>query len=150
MNTIYTFEEREIAAPASLIYECLADYRNHHFKFLPDAFTEAAVEEGGMGAGTILRANVRLGGRMFPFRARVDEPEPGRILTETDLSTGAVTTFTLTPRESGTLVRFETRLPPSPGLRGLAERLFVPGILRRLYRDELARLDIYVRTVIAS
>ena len=150
MKTIETFEEREIAAPPERIYECLADYRNHHFKFLPAAFTEAAVEEGGRGAGTILRASVTLGGRRFPFRARIDEPEPGRILTETDLSTGAVTTFTLTPRGSGTLVRFETRVPRSPGFRGLAERLFVPGILRRLYRDELARLDVYVRTVIAS
>ena len=103
-----------------------------------------------MGAGTVLRASLKLGGRTFPFRARVDEPEPGRILTETDLATGAITTFTLTPRESGTLVRFETRFPRSPGLRGLAERLFVPGMLRRLYQDELARLDGYVRTVVES
>jgi hypothetical protein len=148
MKTIHAVEEREIAAPAGRIYECLADYRNHHFKFLPPAFAGAAVEEGGMGAGTILRASVMLGGRTHPFRARVEEPEPGRILTETDLATGSVTTFTLTPRDAGTLVRFETRFQRSTGLRGLAERLFVPRILRRLYRDELARLDVYVRTMV--
>lgn len=150
MQTIHTFEEREIAAPAGRIYACLADYRNHHFRFLPEAFTEAVVEEGGVGAGTVLRARVNLGGRMYSFRARVDEPEPGRVLTETDLKTGSVTTFTLTPRGAATTVRIETHIPRSPGLRGIAERLFVPGLLRRLYRDELARLEAYVRTLKAT
>lgn len=148
MKTIHTFEEREIAAPAGRIFECLADYRNHHFKILPPAFTEAAVEEGGRGAGTVLRARVTLGGRSFPFRARVDEPEEGRVLTETDLKTGAVTTFTVSPKGSGAIVRIETRFPRSPGLRGVAERLFIPGMLRRLYREELARLDGYVLSLI--
>ena len=147
MKTIHAFEEKDIAAPADLIYRCLADYRDHHFKFLPAAFSDAAVEEGGLGAGTVIRARVRLGGQTHSFRARVEEPEPGKVLTETDLRNGAVTTFTLTPKGPGTSVRIETRFPRSPGFRGLVERLLVPGMLRRLYRDELTRLEAYVRKV---
>jgi hypothetical protein len=66
-------------------------------------------------------------------------------LMETDLRNGAVTTFTLTPKGSGTSVRIETRFPRSPGIRGLVESLLVPGMLCRLYRDELTNLETYAR-----
>ena len=147
MTSIHLGEEKEIAAPAATVYRCLADYREHHFQFLPAAFSDAAVEEGGVGAGTVLRARVRLGGRTHSFRARVEEPEPGRVLTETDLRNGAVTTFTLTPKGPATSVRIETRFPRSPGFRGLLESLLVPRLLRRLYREELVLLEAYLRKV---
>ncbi|MCC7371038.1 MAG: hypothetical protein IT306_21670 [Chloroflexi bacterium] len=35
--------------------------------------------------------------RLWHFRLKVDEPEPGRVMTESDLLSTMVTTWTLTP-----------------------------------------------------
>ena len=67
------------------------------------------------------------------------------MLTETDLDSGAVTTFTVTPESDGSRVRIETRYQAA-GVRGFIERLAAPRMLRALYTDELARLDRYART----
>lgn len=71
------------------------------------------------------------------------EPEPGRVMVETDTISGAVTTFTVEPAGSGCQVRIETVFTASGGLQGLMERWFAPQMLGRLYTDELARLDRY-------
>lgn len=42
-------------------------------------------------------------------------------------------------------VRIETIWQGAGGIGGLVERLFAPLVVRRLYADELARLDRYVR-----
>jgi len=52
-----------------------------------------------------------------------------------------VTTFTVRPDGDGTTARIETRWQPASGLMGVFERLAAPRMLRRIYRDELARLD---------
>jgi hypothetical protein len=44
-------------------------------------------------------------------------------------------------------VRVETRWQGVGGVGGLFERLFAPRVLRRLYAEELERLDRYARTV---
>ncbi len=41
-------------------------------------------------------------------RTRIDEPQPGRVLTETELDQPAVTSFTVTPYGGSSRVRFET------------------------------------------
>ena len=102
------------------------------------------VEQGGVGAGTIVRFRLTAGGRTRAHRQRVDEPDPGRVLTETDLDTGAVTTFTVTPEGDGCRARIETAWQRG-GLGGLVEQLLAPRVLGPLYADELARLDRYAR-----
>lgn len=87
---------------------------------------------------------LRAGGRERHYRARIDEPEPGRVLTET-LEDGKTTTFTVTPGEGGTLVRIETRYRAG-GPLGWMEGLLAPRILEPLYKDELERLDAYARS----
>jgi hypothetical protein len=64
MKTIMS-AKRLIAAPADVIYHCIADYREHHRPagFLPPAFWDFAIERGGVGAGTELRQVVEAGGR---------------------------------------------------------------------------------------
>ena len=71
---------------------------------------------------------------------RVDEPEPGRVLTETDQLSSTVTTFTVLPEGSGCRVRIGTRWQGAGGVGGLFERLFAPRVLRRIYANELERL----------
>jgi uncharacterized protein YndB with AHSA1/START domain len=139
--------ERAVGAPAEQVYRLIADYDRHHPRFLPPEFSEFRVEAGGMGAGTVHSFWMTVGGRARSFRMRVDEPEPGRVLTESDERSSTVTTWVVTPDGPGCQVRLETRWQGAGGVGGLFERLFAPRVLRRLYAEELERLDRYARTV---
>jgi hypothetical protein len=137
--------ERHVDVPAEHMYRLLADYREHHPRVLPPAFSDFKVEEGGVGAGTVHSFRLTAGGRTRAYRMRVDEPEPGRVLIETDQLSSAVTSFTVTPEGPGCRVRIETRWQGAGGVGGFFERLFAPRVLRRIYADELERLDRYAR-----
>jgi hypothetical protein len=146
MAQIYVTMERPIGAPAERVYSYIADYRQHHPTFLPPNFLNFAVEEGGVGAGTVFRFTSRAGGRTRAFHMDVAEPEPGRVLTEADRNSSIVTTWTVTPTGDTCRVRIETRWRGARGIGGFFERLFAPRMLRRVYEDELGRLDRYART----
>ncbi len=136
--------ERLIEAPAEQVYRLIADYREHHHRFLPPAFSDYRVEQGGLGTGTVVRFKLTAGGRTRAYRSQVAEPVPGRVLTESDTYSSAVTTFTVTPEGAGSRVQIQTAWQGS-GIAGIIERLFAPRFLRKLYDDELERLDRYAR-----
>ena len=134
-----------INGAAEKVYTILADYVTHHPNILPPAFTRLEVEEGGIGEGTVWRAGFEMLGQERPMRMRVTEPEPGRVLVETDVDTGLVTKFIVEPRgENQSKVTFDTTMNPGSGIQGWIARLLVPGNLRRVYREELQLLDEYV------
>lgn len=132
----------ELSAPAGYVYALLADYRNAHQRILPARYVRGfAVERGGVGAGTVVRFAMRLAGRSRWIRAVVTEPEPGRVLLERDVDTGALTTFTVEPLATGgCAVTIATDLTIRRGLRGRVERLVAWVLLRRVYDAELAQL----------
>ena len=136
--------ERLIHAPAEVIYHCIADYRDHHRPggFLPPAFTDFEIDEGGVGAGTKLRWVVEAGGRRRVITATVTQPEPGR--TQVESGSGVETTFTVDPTPDGARVRFDTVIEED-GLQGIMNRLFLGRVLAPIYDDELRRLDAYAR-----
>lgn len=144
MAPMHVTAEGLVAAPPARVYEYLADYRRHHPRFLPPAFSDFAVEEGGVGAGTVIRFRLRAGGRTLSFRQRVEEPEPGQVLRESNIDKPGITTFTVLPEGVYSRVRIET-LSERGGIAGLVERLLAPRLLAPLYADELARLDRYAR-----
>ena len=87
-----------IPARRERVYSLIADYNDGHPRILPKQFMSLVVEQGGVGAGTIIRFQMRVFGKKQTFRAAITEPERGRVLVETDLDTnGAVTTFTVNP-----------------------------------------------------
>jgi hypothetical protein len=132
-----------INASPERVYGIIADYRVGHPSILPDAFSGLTVERGGTGAGTIIRFRVRVFGRTQTFRAAVTEPEPGRVLVETDLDrNGAISTFTVNPgRDQGTSeVTIAAELPVRAGLLGAIQRALTTRVLHPLYVKELARL----------
>jgi hypothetical protein len=139
------FAERVIDAPADAVYGYVADMRDHHPRYLPPAFSDFRVESGGVGAGTITRFKVTAGGRSREYRMRVDEPEPGRVLTESDTDSSLVTTTTVTPRDSASVVQISTSWDGAGGIGGFFERTFAPRAMRPIYADELDRLDAYAR-----
>jgi len=139
--------ERVIDAPAETVYACIADVRRQHPHFLPPAFSDFQVVEGGVGAGSVVQFTFTAGGRSRRYRMVMAEPEPGRVITESDTGSSLVTTFTVTKVEKGTRVRIESAWEGAGGVGGFFERLFAPRTLRRIYLDELARLDAYARGV---
>lgn len=138
MKTTIT-AEREMDAPAEVLYHLLADYRTHHRPdgFLPPAFSDMEIHSGGVGAGTDVSWVNDLGGRKRPVRARITEPQPGHTMVET--ADGLVTTFTVEATDRGARVRFETEIVDR-GLSGVLTRLFAPRMLAPIYADELERL----------
>lgn len=145
MATILVSAERTVDAPADAVYGYIADMREHHPQFLPPAFSDFQVESGGVGEGTITRFTVTAGGRARQYRMKVAEPEPGRVLTESDTGSSLVTTTTVTPQGGRSLVRMSTTWTGAGGIGGFFERLFAPRAMRAIYTDELERLDSYAR-----
>jgi len=132
-----------IPARRERIYSLIANYNDGHQRILPKQFSGLTVEQGGVGAGTVVRFQMNLLGKKRNFRAAVTEPEPGRVLVETNLdSNGAVTTFTVNPGSApaDSHVTISTELPVSPGLRGFLERQFSSLLLRPIYVKELQNL----------
>jgi hypothetical protein len=65
----------------------------------------------------------------------VAEPQPGRILTESNMNSSLVTTFTVTPEDTVSRVQICTTCNGAAGIGGLFERLFrAPGHARHLRR----------------
>jgi hypothetical protein len=131
-----------IDAPADVIYGIIADYRNGHPQILPRKYFEwLEVEQGGRGEGTVIRFQMRVLGQTRVLRAAVTEPEPGRVLVETDTSgDGPVTTFTVEPEGSGSHVTFSTEISSVGGPLGVLERFVLGRVLRRVYARELEQL----------
>ncbi len=145
MAKIVVSAEGAVDAPAETVYGYIADMREHHPHFLPPAFSDFQVESGGIGAGTVIRYKLTAGGRTREFRSKVAEPEPGKVLTESDTGSSSVTTFTVSPRGAASLVRISSAWDGAGGIGGLFERTFAPRVLRGILADELKRLDAYAR-----
>ena len=145
MGRITVTTERAIGAPAEAVYGYIADMRNHHPRFLPAAFSEFEVESGGIGAGTVIKYALTAGGRTRRFRTLVAEPEPGRVLTESDTNSSAVTTFTVTPHGQSSDVQITCSWTGASGVGGFFERVFAPRAMRSILTDQLERMDAYAR-----
>jgi hypothetical protein len=134
-----------INASPEKIYGVLSDYRVGHPAILPKYFTNLTVEQGGQGAGTVIRVEMNVMGAKKSYHMIVTEPQPGRVLMETDDIEGAVTTFTVEPvNATQSRVTIATDTPASPGLKGRIEKILNPVVARRIYREELAMLAAYV------
>jgi hypothetical protein len=142
MAQIRMSAEQRIDAPAEVVYHCIADYVRHHNPsgFLPSAFSDLVVEQGGVGDGTVIRFNVTLAGQTRPHRARITEPQPGRVLVESEDEGNLTTTFSIEPVGQQSRVRFDT-VYEKPGIAGWVESMLAPRMMRGLYAEELAKLE---------
>lgn len=132
-----------IHSPPQNLYAVIADYHQGHPQILPKPpFVSLTVERGGTGSGTVVRVQMRVLGRIQTFRSVVTEPEPGRVLVETN-DNGYVTTFTVEPRANGkhAFVTIATQITTGrAGRVGALERWFVTRLLRPVYAKELKQL----------
>lgn len=132
-----------IPARRERVYSLLSNYRDGHQRILPKQFTSFTVEQGGVGAGTIIRFEMRIFGKKQKFRAAITEPEPGRVLVETALdANNAVTRFTVNPGSApaDSHVTISTELPVKSGFFGRIEGMMATLLLRPIYKKELENL----------
>ncbi len=146
MALIHVSAERVIQAPPTTVYSYIADLSLHP-SFLPPEISQFTIESGGVGAGTVISYVLTAGGRVRNYNMSVTEPEPGRVLSESDANTSLVTTFTVEPSGDSShehsSVRIDTTWQGASGIGGFFERTFAPKALRKIYEDSLERLDIY-------
>lgn len=143
MNSYQVTASAAIKAPAAQVYAILADYHDGHPNILPKAYFAAfEVVRGGIGAGTIIRFQMRAFGKTQNFRASISEPEPGSVLVETDLVSEVTTTFTVNPSTAGKYARvtIATEFKAREGLLGRLERFLSTLLLRYIYFQELKLL----------
>jgi Polyketide cyclase / dehydrase and lipid transport len=141
-----------IPARQERVYSLIANYQDGHARILPKQFSNLMVEQGGVGAGTVIRFQMSVFGKKQTFRASITEPEAGRVLVETDLdANGAVTTFTVNPgtAPADSHVTISTELPVKSGFLGVVERKLSALLLRPIYVKELQNLA-RVRSVLSS
>lgn len=148
MSTIHVEVSEIIDARPEDLYAILANYQESHPAILPKPyFTALKVEQGGIGAGTVIQVHMSVMGAKRAYHMVVNEPVPGRILTETDEAAGVFTKFTVEPLNDGrqSRVTITTDSRPSPGLAGIIERVLSPRISRRIYEQELRQLAEYAQ-----
>lgn len=136
-----TVSARIEASPA-VLYAIIADYYDGHARMLPrPPFVSLEVEQGGRGAGTVVRVGIRVLGRLQHYRATISEPEPGRVLVESN-DTGFVTCFTVEPVAAGQAARvtIATRFPPRAAPLAWLESALLGPFLRTLFARELGQL----------
>ena len=132
-----------IQAPAQQAYAIIADYRNGHPRILPKPyFVSLTVEQGGVGAGTVVTFQMKVMGSLRTFHSVITEPEPGRVLVERDSKAGTVTTFTVDPRDNGrqAYVTITTDLQVRDGPFGKMQGWMTGRLLRPIYEKELEQL----------
>lgn len=146
MSKIYASASAVINARPEAIYVVISDYRVGHPAILPKPyFTGLEVEKGGVGAGTLMKTRMNVFGREYVYHHLTSEPEPGRVLVETDINTGQFSRFTVDPiSPTQTRVTIEAETPASPGFAGFMEKLVQPIISRRIFKQELENLAAYV------
>lgn len=147
MSTFQVVVTKVIDAPPDAVYGVIVDMDEHR-KILPKEFTGLTVEKGGKGAGTVVRAEMKVLGVKATHRLVISEPEPGRVMKEVDTATGVDTTWTITPLDGGQRceLTLDTRMRVKPGLQGWVEKLITPGIMQGIYRRELDLLADHART----
>lgn len=129
-----------ISAPPQQVYGIIADYRGGHPHIIPPKyFRNLVVEEGGVGAGTKIRFEMILFGKVQQAQSVVTEPEPGRVLMEATTDGLAETRFIVDPHADGAQVTISTEMK-SMGFIGNA---LIKFLFKRIYREELALLANY-------
>ena len=146
--TLHVEATANVAASADDAYHMIADYRTSHARLLPPKyFRDLRVIEGGYGDGTLIEFDVLAFGKTMHLRATVTEPEPGRIVAETNVGDGSVTRFVVEPLTDATArvtIATDRRLEHT-GVLGWIERAMTRSLLRDIYVTQLAKLDEQLR-----
>ena len=137
-----------IQARAADVYNVIADYEVGHQAILPrPPFDEMIIKKGSFGAGTEIVLHMSGMGLKYTYHQRVSEPEPGRIILETEINTGQWTQFTVDPIDANTSrVTIKSYMPMKNTVRGFIESLTFPLSVPPVFKKELNLLNDYMQS----
>ena len=141
MGTVEAAAQRTVAAPPEQVYGLIADYRDGRPRLLPENFVDYRVEEGGQGAGTVVAYTLKAAKRERPYRLQVSEPEPGRLLRESDTTSSFVQEWRTEPAGAGAVVSISCSWQGAGGIGGFFERTFAPKGVARIYEQLLDAVE---------
>ncbi|MFI6870787.1 SRPBCC family protein [Nocardia sp. NPDC050406] len=128
-----------VAADPKRTLDAIADYETVRPKILSSHYRDYKVVEGGKGAGTVaewtLQATEK---RVRNVRATVSVTDS--MVTERDSNSSMVTTWTVTPQGSESLVTVRTSWKGAGGIGGIFEGIFAPLGLKKIQAEVLANL----------
>jgi hypothetical protein len=147
MSKIEVKNERVVNAQPEKVYDVIKDYKEKRPLFLTPNFLDYQVEQGGKGDGTVVRYRLHAARRERPYRIQVNEAVKGQVLQERDTNSSLVTTWTVSPLESGqqSRVSIATEWEGGQGVGGFFERTFAPLGLHRIYDQMLDQLTALVQ-----
>jgi uncharacterized protein YndB with AHSA1/START domain len=142
MSHIHVKVERIVDAKPEAVYEMLTDYRWKRPQILTANFLDYTVGKGGTGAGTEIHYRLHAARRERPYTMLIEEPIKGLAITERDLNSSLLTTWTLTPVGNGerTKVHLDSEWEGGTGVGGFFERTFAPMGLSSIYGEMLSNL----------
>lgn len=128
-----------VAADPKRTLEAIADYETVRPRILSSHYRDYKVVEGGKGAGTVaewtLQATEK---RSRNVRATISVSDS--MVTERDSNSSMVTTWTVTPSGSGSLVTVRTSWKGAGGIGGIFEGIFAPLGLKKIQAEVLENL----------
>ncbi|MFJ4656289.1 SRPBCC family protein [Nocardia sp. NPDC088792] len=128
-----------VTADPKRTLEAIADYETVRPRILSPHYRDYKVVEGGKGAGTVaewtLQATEK---RSRNVRAAVTVSDS--MVTERDSNSSMVTTWTVTPSGSGSLVTVRTSWKGAGGIGGIFEGIFAPLGLKKIQAEVLQNL----------
>lgn len=137
--------QRTIDAPAERVRAALADYETVRPTILTENYRDYRVEAGGQGAGSRVRWTLQATKKRLRDQViEVSMPTEDSIV-ERDTNSTMVTTWTVAPAGSGSIVAVETSWSGASGIGGFFERTFAPKALARIHDGVLSNLDGAVR-----
>ncbi|MBL1073507.1 SRPBCC family protein [Nocardia sp. 2] len=128
-----------VTADPKRTLDAIADYETVRPRILSAHYRDYKVVEGGKGAGTVaewtLQATEK---RQRNVRAAVSVSDS--MVTERDSNSSMVTTWTVTPSGSGSLVTVRTSWKGAGGIGGIFEGIFAPLGLKKIQAEVLENL----------
>ncbi|MFS3127612.1 SRPBCC family protein [Nocardioides sp. Bht2] len=140
MGQVTATAEATIAAAPEQVLAALADYATVRPTILTRHYTDYAVQEGGVGAGTVVAWKLHATEK----RTRdvvADVLTTSTSVTESDRNSSMVTTYQVTPSGTGSRVDVTTTWTGASGIGGFFERTFAPKGLRAIHEELLSNLS---------
>jgi hypothetical protein len=147
-------ESSLIEAPADLVYNLIADYKQHHGNIIPPAMFGGmkVVKGSGVGNGTRIACTFRILGKEDTLIMDVSELKGGngeRIIQEIDSKARNITQFIVEEESSDTCkVTICTDVMRQEGwIAGAIDQFVCTAIMKSWYKKELVQLNEYAQTL---
>ncbi|WP_024801062.1 SRPBCC family protein [Nocardia sp. BMG51109] len=128
-----------VPADPTRALEAIADYETVRPRILSEHYRDYKVVEGGKGAGTVaewtLQATQKRSRNVHAVVSVSDS-----MVTERDSNSTLVTTWTVTPSGTGSLVTIRTGWKGAGGVPGFFEGIFAPLGLKKIQAEVLEKL----------